>query len=79
MKKFDLLQFTGKADGQKFHAEDWNSFVENIANIKAMKVEQRSVSNDVLSDWTDITENITDGQLQAGGIYRLSGYFPYPL
>lgn len=81
MKKLGLLQYAGKEAGQAFSAQDWNNFVKDIADsflpeYKTMKVEQRAVNEGVLSDWTDITEGVTNGQLQAGGTYRLSGYFP---
>lgn len=80
MKNLDLLLFGGKKAGDPFSAEDWNSFVKNVAELaspelKTGKIEQRVFSEGAYGDWTDITSSVTNNQLAAGGVYRLSGYF----
>ena len=80
MKNLDLLLFGGKKAGDPFSAEDWNSFVRNAAELaspelKTCKIEQRVFSEGAYGDWVNITSSVTNNQLAAGGIYRLSGYF----
>ena len=79
MKELSLLkQYASKVDGQSFPASEWNGFVNDViasCRLHAASLSTHKVEKLVEEVWTDVT---TSGySFEAGGVYRLSGYFTH--